>query len=142
MLSGGAEGRNEVELLVDHGHARAEGVERRADRPLDAVDEDPPGVGADGTAEDLHESALPGAVFAEEREDLAAAKLQMPDAGKRLHAGIAFRDSLHREQRRCGHRSGPCRSRRQDGIEVVVCDHGVVVAGGRGIIAPIRSPRG
>ena len=96
---GGAEGGNEVELLVDHGHARAEGVEGRADRSLNALDDDPPGVGANGPPEDLHERALPGAVLTEEGEDLTTRKLK-PDPGKRLHAGIALGDPLHRKQRR------------------------------------------
>ena len=96
---GRAEGRNEVELLVDHGHPGPERIGGGADRPLDTLDEDPTGVGVNGTAEDLHERALPGAILTEEGEDLATRKLK-PDPGERLHAGIALGDPLHRKQRR------------------------------------------
>ena len=68
---GRAEGGNEIELLVDHSDARAAGVLGRPDRPLDAVDEDPSSVGADGTAYHINSDLAAGQIA----RTLAAEKL-------------------------------------------------------------------
>jgi hypothetical protein len=60
----------EGKLLVDHGNTAAAGVEGIAGNIGDPVDPHLPGIGSVCAREDLHEGALAGAVFTDEREDL------------------------------------------------------------------------
>ena len=90
---------NETELLIDRADAELSRPVRIAEIGRTAVEEDLASVPAHGTAEDLHQRGLAGAVLAEERMHFAGAHLQ-GGVGQRLNAGILLADAAHLQQRR------------------------------------------
>ena len=68
----GAQHVDELEMLVDHADAEVEGVLRRADHHVPAVDGDRALVGEVNAGEHIHQRGLAAAVLAEQRQDLAA----------------------------------------------------------------------
>src|SRR6185369_13247912 len=65
------------ELLVDHGHAGATGLQRIARRVGPAVQGHGPGVGGEGAGQDGHERALARAVLPDEGDDLPRRDLEV-----------------------------------------------------------------
>ena len=92
-----AQVRREVELLVDHAHARATGDERTAARKRIAGECDRAGVRTVHAREHLHERALAGAVFADERVDFTRADLEV-DVVERDGRPEALRHRRHPEE--------------------------------------------
>ena len=88
-ILGDAEIREERGMLMNRGNAERPGGGRceHVDRP--AVVGDRAGVRRQRARDDAHECRLAGAVFADERVDLAAAHLQRR-VGQRAHAGEVF----------------------------------------------------
>ena len=64
--------RAERQVLVDGLDARRLGLRGRGEIALDAVEDDPPGARRHAAGDDLDQRRFPGAVVAEERDDLAA----------------------------------------------------------------------
>src|SRR6185369_4458749 len=88
---------HELQLLVDHGHAGAEGVLRRAETLLLARDANRAGIGRVRAGERLQERRLARAVLAEQRAHLACAEREA-DALERAHRAEALRDRLEGEE--------------------------------------------
>ena len=74
---GDGEMRGEGELLMDHRHTGGPRVAGRPGLVGSAVEQHRPGVGPDHAGEHLHERALARAVFAHQREHLAAGHAQV-----------------------------------------------------------------
>ena len=74
---GDGEVRGEGEFLVDHRHAGGPRVAGRTGLVGSAVEQHRAGVGPDHSGEHLHERALARAVFAHQREHLAAGHAQV-----------------------------------------------------------------
>ncbi len=79
------------EMLLDHGDAQLHGVFGGMDGLFYAIDQDLAFVGAVKAVEHLHDGALAGAVFAQQRQDLAFADLQR-DILVGDHLGKVFAD--------------------------------------------------
>ena len=69
---------DQLEVLVDHADAQIEGVLRRADHDVLSVDRDRALVREIDAGEHVHQRGLAAAVFAQQRQDLAAIDIQ-PD---------------------------------------------------------------
>ena len=65
--------RRQIQLLVNHGDAAAAGVQRIRGGKRTAIEFDLPGVGNVSAAQNFHERAFAGAVFADERVNFARA---------------------------------------------------------------------
>ena len=96
---GDAERRDEVEFLVDGDDALRLRLVRRRKRHRRAVEDDFAGVGALRARQDLQQGRFAGAVFAEQRMDLARPHLER-DLVERDDAGEALGDPSHAEERR------------------------------------------
>jgi hypothetical protein len=85
-----SEMRDEVELLVDGGDARVQGVSRRARVIGLAEAAHRTGVGTVGAGENLHQRGLARAVLTDERVDFPGAKSEV-DVRQSLDAGEVLR---------------------------------------------------
>ena len=88
-------------LLVDHADAQSFGVLGRMDLDRLSVQLDVARVGSVEPGEDIHQAGLAGAVFAEQRVDLAALDVQAGVVDGQ-HVAKALGDVAHAERR--GHR--------------------------------------
>ncbi len=68
--------RHQREVLVDGADAEAQGIGRRGDLDLRALDTDRAGVGRLHPGEDVHQGRLAGAILAEDRVDLARPEVE------------------------------------------------------------------
>jgi hypothetical protein len=96
---GDREGIDEHEVLVDHADAEGDRHARRRRLHLLPAHEDPAPVGRVHPVERPHQRRLAGAVLADERVDLAFAKLEA-HVVVRDHAGEPLRDVFHHDERR------------------------------------------
>ena len=95
-------GPDQLEVLVDHADAVADGVARLVDVDRPTVDPDLAAVGAIEAGEDVHQRRLAGAVLAEQRVQLARTELELRVVeGDR--GAEALVDRLHAKARRRGH---------------------------------------
>jgi hypothetical protein len=95
--------RDEHEVLVHHADPALDRVLRRAERDALAVEDDLTLVGLREPVEDVHQRRLAGAVLAEQRVNLAAAKVEVDvvvgdGAGKDLRDSPAVREPALRPQ--------------------------------------------
>ena len=88
----------EQELLVDGGDAAAGGLARGDGGELLVAEADAAAVGGVGAGDDLDERRLAGAVFAEERVDLAGAEVE-GDVVQHADAGEGLGDAADRDER-------------------------------------------
>ncbi len=88
---------HQVELLMDHGDAVLERVERRGQLDLLALQPEGAGVGRVDAGDDLHQRRLAGAVLAHQRVDVAALQAER-HVVERQHAGEGLADALDFEQ--------------------------------------------
>ena len=91
--------RRERELLVDHLHAGAPGLQRIPGPVGGPVEGHLSPVGRQGAGEDRHERALARTVLAHERADLAGSDLQV-DSVQRDGGPEGLPDAPHPEARR------------------------------------------
>ena len=89
--------RDQRRLLVDRDEPSPAGLPRRVDDALATADGDRTPVGPHGTREDLHERALPGAVRAHERVNLARTNTQRRRS-QGDHSAVRLRDVRRLEQ--------------------------------------------
>ena len=96
---------HELEVLVHHAHAQPDGVVGGADGDLLAVQPDLACFGLIQAGQRVHQGGLAGAVFAQQRVDLAGSYLEV-DRVVGQHAGELLRDAAHFDgQRDCAHAS-------------------------------------
>ena len=69
--------RDQHEVLVDHPDAKANGIERTMQVDGLAVEEDLAGIRSQKAVHDVHQGGFAGAVFAQQRVDLAPADVQV-----------------------------------------------------------------
>ncbi|MGF6711400.1 hypothetical protein QFZ41_002364 [Luteibacter sp. W1I16] len=98
--------RHVLEFLVDHRHARVDGIGGLAEVLHVSVDRDFPLVGDVLPAEDLHHGRLARAVFAEQAVHAAGAHGEA-DIAERAHAGEGLPDVAELEARGIRHRQSP-----------------------------------
>ncbi len=100
----------ERRVLMDGDHAQPSRLDRREAVDGLAVDDDGAAVGRGRAGEDPHQRGLAGAVFADERVDLARAHVER-GVGQRADACVGFGEVRRDEHRYCN-REARCASRR------------------------------
>ena len=102
---GDGEGRDELEILVDHADPQALCVGGGVQMGLVPFYAYRTGVPHDRAGEDLDERRFSRAILADEAVDLAGLEREI-DAAERKDAGIPLDDSLHRKERFHSHFCG------------------------------------
>ena len=94
-----------AQLLMHHADAGREGVARRAEMDLVAVERHAAAILRVYARDDLHQRRLAGAVLADQAVDLAGAQHEI-DVAQGRDAAEGLRDAIHGEPRRAVARRG------------------------------------
>ena len=100
-----AELRHQVQLLVDHGDARGDGIGRVVEKHVLPVDAEMAGAGQVRATERFEQRALAGAIFAKQRVHAAGADGEAHIL-QRAHPGIRFGDAAKFQRRRAAAAAG------------------------------------